>query len=140
MVTQAQIKKIHALKSALDLDDDEYRSILSASITAEDVPAWSSKDLSFDQASSVITTMEMIIERTPALKARLYASPKQINLITALWRQVTRAQDEEGIHKTLYSFLRNKFHIRRFDRIPKKQAGKMIKSLRTIRSNHAGLL
>jgi hypothetical protein len=130
--TPAQIKKIHALKSALNLDDADYRAMLSGYVTPEGDFVWSSKDLSFDQASSLINAMEGIIDRSPVLRDRLYASPKQLRLIAVLWRRITRAADEEGSRKTLYSFLRNRFHVRRFDRIPKKQIGKVIKSLRTI--------
>jgi hypothetical protein len=132
MATPAQIKKIHALKSVLDLDDEDYRAMLSAYVTPEGDFVWSSKDLSFGQAASLINTMEGIIDRSPALRDRLYASRKQLRLIAALWRRITRADNEEGSRKTLYSFLRNRFHVRRFDRIPKKQIGKVIKSLRII--------
>jgi hypothetical protein len=132
MATPAQIKKIHALKSVLDLDEEDYRLMLSAYVTPEGDFVWSSKDLSFDQATSVINSLERIIDRSPLLRDRLYASPRQLRLVAALWRRITRAGDEEGSRKTLYSFLRNRFHVRRFDRIPKKQIGKVIKSLRMI--------
>jgi hypothetical protein len=92
MATTAQIKKIHALKSELRLDDEAYRSMLEAYVSPEGTPVWSSKDLSYYQASSLINSMEMIIRRTPGL--------------------------------------RSLFHIRRFDRIPRKQIAKVIKSLR----------
>lgn len=137
MATPSQIKKIHALKSVLNLDDEDYRAMLSAYVNPEGDIVWSSKDLSFDQAASLINTMEGIIDRSPALRDRLYASRKQLQLIAALWRRITRADNEEGSRKTLYSFLHNRFHVRRFDRIPKKQIGKVIKSLRMI-TNRAG--
>ena len=137
MATPAQIKKIHALKSVLDLDEEDYRLMLSAYVTPEGDFVWSSKDLSFDQAASFINTMEGIIDRSPALLERLYASPKQLRFIAALWGRITRAGNGEGSRKTLYSFLRNRFHVRRFDRIPKKQIGKVIKSLRMITTRAA---
>jgi hypothetical protein len=130
MATPVQIKKIHVLKSELMLADEDYRAMLESYVTSEGTPIWSSKDLNYYQASSLIRSMELVIERTPGLKARLFASPKQLRFMAFLWRRITRATGEEGITNTLHSFLRNRFHIRRFDRIPKKQMAKVIKSLR----------
>jgi hypothetical protein len=132
MATQAQIKKIHALKSALNLADSEYRAMLESYISPDGIPLWSSKDLSFDQASSLIRSMEMVIDRAPALKARLYATPKQLQFTRALWSRITLTADEDGARNTLRSFLSRRFHIRRFDRIPRKKMAKVIKSLRII--------
>jgi hypothetical protein len=132
MATPAQIKKVHVLKSLLSLDDEAYRAMLSSYTSPEGVAIWSSKDLSFGQAANLINTLEGVIDRSRALRDRLYASPKQLRLIAAIWARITRAGNEEGSRKTLYSFLRNRFRVRRFDRIPKKQIGKVIKSLRII--------
>jgi Protein of unknown function (DUF1018) len=137
MATPAQIKKIHTLKSDLNIDDEEYRSMLKAYVSPEGVPIWSSKDLSYNQASSLINSLELIIERTPALKSRLYASTKQLRFIAFLWGRITRATDGEGASNTLFSFLRNRFHIRRFDRIPRKQIAKVIKSLRIMTNRNS---
>jgi Protein of unknown function (DUF1018) len=134
MATPTQIKKIHVLKSDLKLDDGEYRSMLESYVSPEGIPIWSSKDLSYDQASSLIRSMELVIDRTPMLKARVYASPKQLRFIIALWRHITRAADEDGVNKTLHSFLNKRFHIRRLDKISKKQMAKVIKSLRIMTS------
>ncbi|HUI93492.1 MAG TPA: phage protein GemA/Gp16 family protein [Chitinivibrionales bacterium] len=130
MATRAQIKKIHALKSVLNLDEDNYRTMLSSFIMPDGTPVWSSKDLTFDQASSLIAALEHSIDHSPSLQKRLYASAKQLRLIAVLWKRITRANDEEGASNTLHAFLRHRFHVRRFDRIPKKQIGKVIKSLR----------
>jgi hypothetical protein len=137
MATPAQIKKIHALKSELGLDDGDYRAMLESYTSSEGVHLWSSKDLTYGQASSLIRSMELIIERTPALQARLYASSKQLRFIFALWSRITRATDREGADNTLRSFLDRRFHIRRFDKIPRKQMAKVIKSLRIMTNrNH----
>jgi hypothetical protein len=108
MATPAQVKKIHVLKSDLKLDDVEYRAMLEAYVSPEGIPIWSSKDLSYDQAVSFIHRMELLTGRTPVLKARVYASPKQLRFIT------------------------KKFHIRRFAKISKNQIAKVIRSLRII--------
>jgi hypothetical protein len=132
MATKGQIIKIHALRSVLDLDDDDYRAMLGSYETPEGEIVWSSKDLSYDQASSLINSMEAVIDQSPGLRERVYATPRQLRFVAALWGNITRAADKTGVRKTLYSFLRNRFGIRRFDRIPRKKIGKVIKSLRTI--------
>jgi predicted GTPase len=63
MATQSQIKKIHALKSELKLDDREYRSMLESYLSPDGIPLWSSKDLSYDQASSLIRTITRATDR-----------------------------------------------------------------------------
>jgi hypothetical protein len=142
MATPAQIRKIHTLKSELKIDDGEYRAMLGSYLNNEGTPVWTSKDLSFSQASSLINSMELVIDRTPSLRARLYASQKQLRFITTLWSQITRASDEQGVISTFQSFLNKRFHIRRFDRIPRKLMGKVIKSLRimTNRNGPAGIV
>jgi hypothetical protein len=137
MASNAQIKKIHVLKSELKLDDGDYRAMLESYVSPEGVPLWSSKDLSYNQATSLIRSMEMIIDRTPALKTRLYATPKQLRFIIALWRRITRATDQEGVTATLRTFLDRRFHIRMFDKIPRKQMAKVIKSLRIMTNRNS---
>ncbi len=81
MATPAQIKKIHTLKSELRLDDSDYRVLLESYASLEGTPIWSSKDLSYDQASSLIRTMEHILNRTPSFKKKLNATLNQIRLV-----------------------------------------------------------
>ena len=54
-------------------------------------------------------------------------TPSQIKTIHALKSELKL---EDGVNNALRSFLSNRFHIRTFDRIPRKQMAKVIKSLR----------
>jgi hypothetical protein len=130
MSSEAQIKKIHALRDALSIDEGDYRAAISGFTTSEGKPVQSSKEMSVGQASSFIGLLERVSEKTPSVRSRLYASPKQTRFIASLWRNVSRAKDPEGRRKTLDAFLSRRFHVRRSDRIPRSAASGVIKSLR----------
>ncbi|MBD3391731.1 MAG: DUF1018 domain-containing protein [Chitinivibrionales bacterium] len=130
MATEPQVRKIHALKSNLHLGDSDYRVMLSAYRDEAGRRAASSRDLSVEQASSLIDSLERIVDRTPGIRDRVYASPKQLRFINALWNRVSKARDAQGRRRTLDSFLRRRFHVRRSDHLPRKVAPKVIKSLR----------
>jgi hypothetical protein len=130
MATTSQLRKIHVLEKVLGLQDTEYRALLSGFSTPNGQRAASSKDLSVSEASALIDTLERMIDERPALKAREYASPRQRGFIMALWRNVSRMGYERGFRQTLDSFLRRRFHVSRFDRIPRKKASKVINALK----------
>jgi hypothetical protein len=132
MSTVAQLKKIHVLERVLNLDDSEYRAVLSNFRAKDGQMAESSKELTLSEASALIMTLEKMVDMRPGLKTKEYASPKQRGFILGLWRDFTgtRAGDENGVRRTLDSFLRNRFHLSRFERIPRKKASKIISALR----------
>lgn len=134
MPTPAQVKMIHVLKNDLHLGNDEYHNLLSASYTPGDGPINSSKELSIEQASAIIRALEHLIDQTPAIRDHVYASDKQVKKIFALWRQVTIAHDDEGVRKTLQSFLEHHFHVRDINHLPKKKVPKIIKALTSIKN------
>lgn len=129
MPTDAQIRKIHALKNDLHLDEENYRSLLSGYHRFNDGPVATSMELSVPQASDVIKTMEHIIDETPEVRSRVYASDRQLKLMFALWHTITGNQDSTGVRKTLHSFLEHHFHIHDINHIPKKKMPKIIYSL-----------
>ncbi len=130
MITSAQIKKIHALRNSIPMSGEDYRAALAGFLTSDGRPVRSSKDMSMSQASSLIGLLERVADQIPAVRERLYASPKQTRFIAALWRNVSRAQDPEGRRRTLDAFLGSRFHVRRSDHIPRRIAPGVIKSLR----------
>ena len=130
MSTIPQIRKIHVLRNELSIAEDAYRALLHSFKQDDENPVVSSKDLSVSQASSLIESLESMIEKQPLLRNRIYASDKQERLIFALWRKVTHARDPDGTRRTLENFLNKHFHIRRSHHLLHNQAPKVIKALR----------
>lgn len=108
--TPGQIKKLHALKRALSLDDTTYRDVLGR------YDAASSKDLSGRQMARCLEFLEaQAVEagtwqsrgRAPAPKRRPgAASEAQIRLVAVLWRQVSRQTTEADRRTALDAFVR----------------------------------
>lgn len=137
MSTTSQVKKIHVLKKDLHLDDSDYYALLAAYHKLNDGPVNSSKELTINQASAVIKALEHLIDQTPAIRSRVYASDRQIKKLFALWRTITTAKDSEGIRKTLQSFLEHHFHVRDINHLPKKKVPKIIKALSVMTQKQA---
>jgi hypothetical protein len=97
-ITPAQIKKLHALKSPMKLDEAAYRTAL-ATCGVE-----TSNDLTFSGATELIDDLERTAvsagqweKRTgPTTENRRegFASPAQLALIERLWAEVSNATDK----------------------------------------------
>lgn len=104
------IKKVHALKRALGLDDDTYRDILGR------YGVTSSKDLTGQTMAACLDYLEALAVEagvwqaqggTLARKQRPgAASDAQVRLIKALWRQVSRQPTEKERATALDVFVR----------------------------------
>ena len=136
MPTAVQIKKIHVLKNDLSLDDYNYRLLLGAYRRSDGGRVGSAKELSVPQASAVIKTLEHIVDATPELHSRVYASDKQIKMMFALWHRITGSTGSAETRRTLVSFLAHHFHIRDVNRIPRKKIVKVLYTL-SIMARHA---
>jgi len=130
--TQEQTKKIHALINNLPMDDEEYREILSSFKNNENRSVQSSRELTVQQASELIADLEHILDSTPGLHDKVYATEKQIKKIYALWHHITTAKDREGVSKTLRSFLSHHFQVHDMSRIPRKKVSRIIAALRAM--------
>lgn len=96
--TPGQIKKLHALRRALGLDEPTYRAVL------ERFGAVSSKDLSPRALASCIEQLEAHAVCTGVWQARGgapaprkrpgAASDAQLRLVAVLWKQVSRQETE----------------------------------------------
>ncbi len=119
-IEKAQIKKIHALKNAMKMPDETYRKLLFEHY----YPATSSKALTREQAEAFVNTLEEMakalgvwIEHEGKLtheklggRARM-ASPAQLRLIEALWKEVSRARGEKDRKKALRVWLLRTFKV-----------------------------
>jgi hypothetical protein len=140
MSNPAQIKIIHALKGALRLDDDTYRSMLSA------YGAVSSKGLTFDQAKDLVKKLEVNAISAGFWKKRQgqnhsamigspgYASWGQVKKICAMWAEVSRQPDAESKRKALNTFLTNHFGISFIEWLPQEMVSKVIRTLAAMRA------
>jgi phage gp16-like protein len=136
----AQIKKIHALKGALKLDDDVYRAMLAGYRGCT-----TSKDLLFEEAGVLIAFMEAnaisagVWQKRPAQDSGAinrpgYATSAQIAKIKAIWHDVSRQPDAESRKKALNTFLTKHFGISFIDWLPTEMVSKVIRTLEAMRA------
>ena len=139
MVDKEQIKKIHALKNALKMPDDYYRKLIFINY----YPAASSKDLTFEDARSFISQLEKKAVEKGVWKKhegkqafeRLghrngMASPAQLRMIDAIWKEVSRFDDDKKKHTGLRTFLLSRFKVSDLRFLDRRAAGKVISALK----------
>jgi hypothetical protein len=146
-ITKAQIKMIHCLKSALEIDDPTYREILDTWFQVG-----SSKDLTAAQAETLIRELKEkavsagVWEQRPVRKKKFdewegrrgdMASPPQLRKIEVMWSEVSRIEDPEGRKKALRSFLERIAKVSDLRFLDFEGAGKVINALNSMRKRKA---
>ncbi len=142
LIENKQERKLHALKDALKMTDEYYRELIDINFS----PAKSSKELTFNQAASLISALEKrAIEKGAWTKLKGkktfeelgnragMASPSQLRLIAVLWKDVSVVRDIKGRQKELRSWLQNKFKVSDLRFINCLTAGKVIYALKRIK-------
>lgn len=134
MATAMQIKKIHTLMNALNIDDELYREILKEMYSVE-----TSKNLTIETAAHFIETYEEVAVRagvwqkkTPVKKEQRrndFATYKQQRLIAALWKQVSRAEDDDARNSALRKFIKRIAGVDSMRFLPKSDVEKVVKAL-----------
>ena len=131
MATTFQIRKIHALKNVIGMDDDLYREMLmSFDVT-------SSKDLTYTEAAIFVDILEdkaVTINKwikQPKKYADLnrtenMASDAQLRMIEGLWRDVCYFNDDKFAKKSLRKFLKSKFKVDNIMFLTRAKACKVI--------------
>lgn len=110
-ITPSQIKKIHALKNALAMDDEQYRAMIMEAHGF----SGTSKDLSMDEATTLIDRLESsavaagVWENRGQVGAKKYedlgkrsdqwATPKQCRMVEAMFRAVSIYKGNEKAFK-----------------------------------------
>ena len=144
-ITQAQVRQIHILKAKLGMDDDTYRALLAAHGVS------SSKELSLRDA---ITLIDQLTAR--AVTAGVWVKPKsrsererigpgsasacsraisdmasraQINMLEALWSQVSRMQDAASRRQAFDRFIHRRFHRGGLMMVEKGLVEKIVRAL-----------
>ncbi|MFC1585253.1 phage protein GemA/Gp16 family protein [Fibrobacterota bacterium] len=133
MITDAQIRKVHVLKNMLGMEVDDYLAMLSGFEQKDGSAAASCKQLSAEDASTLIDTLERLVDRRKDVIEKFYANGAQFKRILDLWGEISYAKDEEGRKKTLHSFLHKRFHVDRLSRIPKDRVPEIMYELNTMR-------
>lgn len=139
MVEKGQIIKIHALKNALKMPDDYYRKLIFVNY----YPATSSKDLTFEAASSFISQLEKTAiekgvwkkhEGKEAFERLGYrngmASPAQLRMIDAIWKEISRVGADKKKHTGLRTFLLSRFKVSDLRFLDVRKAGEVISALK----------
>lgn len=138
MATAFQIKKIHILKSKLNISDSDYREILFS------YNVKSSKDLDYKNAVTLINTLvqdataQNLWVEPPKKYSKLervnkMATPPQLRMIEGLWWELSYQRTDEFARKSLRRTLRMKLKIDDIMFLTKKDANKAINIIKAIK-------
>ena len=139
MITSAQIKKIHTLKSVLRLDDEFYVEMLMS------FGVQSCKKLTKTEANIFAETLEEkaiqsnkwekrnLKYSTLNLRDDKMATSAQLRMIEAIWREISYIDSDEFAKQSLRKFLQNKFKISDIKFLTKKVAVKVIRAILEIK-------
>ncbi len=148
MATATQIKIIHSLKGRLGLTDEEYRGMVFEAGTGYPV---SSKELTEKEAAGLIRTLEAMAVKQGVWTQRagkgwgrrrfeelggrenIMATPRQLRMIEAMWRDVSRARTDDERRKTLRSFLKRLVRVETLEFLEKKHVQVIITALEAMK-------
>lgn len=141
-IDKQQIMLIHVLKAKLGLSDDEYRAALGG------YGVTTSVDLSRVQAEELIRTLtdkavaagvwEYERRRTKHERIKGYrvdstgeamATPEQINMLDAMWSQVSREKRPAERRKKFDRFIHNRFHRGGVRMVEREMVHKIVRAL-----------
>jgi len=139
MISKAQIKKIHALKNVLGMDDETYRDMLWSRYKVE-----TSKRLSKSQACELIDWLERNAIETGVWEKRRQrfshlknredmASPKQLRMIESMWRDVSYKRTDEERSRALRKFLFRIVGVSDLRFLERRDVQKVVKALQAMK-------
>ena len=141
IITPEQVKKIHVYKSKLKMSDEDYRErvrLLHGSSTT-------CKDLTFMQANDLMAEMEFLaymrgVEFVPGHKYEELgrredmATPKQLRMIEAMWKDVSHYKHSVERARALRSFLR-RFGVSDMRFISQPSVRAIVAAMKSMKSN-----
>jgi len=145
-INNAQKKIIHAIVHALGMPDDDYRALLMR---------WFNVDtclkLSYKEAEICIQRLRYIAEKMgkwQPMKERQnkfdnygyregFASPKQLRMIDAMWKEVSYQGDDRTKEQALTRLIFNLFQISDLRFLESYQAKKLISMLQHMKEKPA---
>lgn len=131
------IVQIKMLQKALLMDEVTYREMLSS------YKVESSKQLSVIEAEDLIARLEEIAVKNSQwkryqgtkkydhLKHRpaIYATPKQLRMLSAMWRDISFVKDPVKRERSLDRFLQNRFGIMGMQTLLKRDVERVLHAL-----------
>ena len=144
-ITANQCRKIHALKNAMAMTDDEYRALLHGMHGVETCTV-----LSLHAAGALIEELEgMAIsaevwkrkegsrQRFNELSGRSndMATPAQLRKIEAIWQEVSRVEDPTSRAKALRSFIERTAKVSDLRFLSREGSTKIINALTTMQKH-----
>lgn len=145
MSTFAQIKKIHTLKNVLHLEDDLYIDMLMS------FGVQSSKNLTNTEAGILLDILEKkaVLTNKWEVRNKKYdelksrdedmATPAQLRMIEAIWREVCYIDSPEFAKQSLRKFIQNKFKIADIKFLTKNKAVRVIRAILQIKQKMKGV-
>lgn len=138
-ISKQQIKAIHALKNAVSMDDETYRAMLKEFGNVE-----SSTALSFQQADALIDDLKCKAGQEPRQQRNAnrhnnlegrpgMATPPQLRMIEAMWREVSRAENPEDRALALRSIVKRIAKVSDLRFLDKEGAAKIINALEAMK-------
>ncbi len=144
-ITKRQIKKIHALKNALKLSDDDYLVTLLYNFRKD-----TSKALTYNEAERLIAAWEQSAISMGAWakysgkkqyeslgKRPGMASPAQLRKIEAMWKDIIGIRDSERRKQALRSWLYRFFKCSDLRFLAADQVSKVIQALREMKTRES---
>lgn len=143
LITERQIRLIHALKNALGLEDTDYRSVLWTRFGV-----LSCKLLDQDAAGCLIEEMEEVAVKAGVWESREdkrqrfndlrgrkgdFASPEQLRFIEALWEEASRIPESARRKRGLRTFLEKVAKASDIRFLNRDGAGKVINALEAMK-------
>jgi len=144
-ITPIQSRKLHALINRIGIDDGTYRAMLWERYQVE-----TSKSLTAAQAESLIAELETGAVKLGCWQPRSaygrtkyreladrpgMASPKQIRMIEAAWRDVSWAKTDEKRASSLRKFMRKIVGVDALQFLDSVQARKIYNAIERMRLN-----
>ena len=141
MITPEQVKLIHVYKSKLKMPDEDYRErvrFLHGSSTT-------CKDLTCNQAAELLREMEFIayMQGDEFVPGRKYeelgqredmATPKQLRMIEALWKDVSHYKHSAERARALRAFLK-RFGVSDMRFISQPSVRAIVAAMKSMKSN-----
>jgi hypothetical protein len=142
-ISPRQIKIIHTLKGALGMDRESYEALLQQ--VSRDARLTSSKGLSWRQAEDVIDELQRKKGNTPAPPRALpfadldgrtgMASGPQCRMLAGMWREVSRAENDEARGKALDRFIKRIVGVESIRFVKSWQVEKLVKAIETMKAS-----
>lgn len=134
-ITQGQIKKIHALKNVLNIEEENYRALLTR---------WgveSSKELDMNEGKAMIDFLVSLQKEQFAKQPQLFGGDvtitrKQFDTMTLLWAEVSDTKDYDSLRVFVRKVTRVWFLW--LEGMSRNEAGLMISILKEWKAKRTG--